>query len=225
MKKMMRRFAFVAVAALGFAAAPAQALVLVESDTASHANSTTNWTDILTVDKYSGAFGPLVQVKITLSGNVTGSAEYESLDNSPANISIDLAATITLTLGGPPIVQVIPLANVMANPAAHDGDVDFAGPSGGSFPNLSASDMDMVILNDLVNLALFTGPGTINLMADGVGTSEGSGAGNLLLLFATEAGADVTVEYYVDTVIPLPAALPAGLGLLGLAAIRRRRNG
>ncbi len=225
MKKMMRRFAFAAVAALGLAAAPAQALVLVETDSASHATSTTNWVDILTVDKYSGSFGPLAEVRIYLSGNVLGDAKYESLDNAPAAVSIDLAATITVSLGGPPLITIIPLANVVDNPSAFDGGIDFGGTSGNSYLGLAGSDSDSVALNDAINLALFTGPGLIGLNAAGVGSSTGSGAGNLILQFATDAGAEVVVEYYVDRIVPLPAALPAGLGLLGVAAFRRRRNG
>lgn len=224
--KMMKRISTVmAAAAFALSAGQADAAILVESDMASKGLTTTNWSDTLTVNKYSGSFGPLVAVKVILSGDVEGDAKYESLDASPAVVNLNVAATVQVShglLGN--IIQVIPLANQVDNPTAFDGAIDFGGTSGNAYTGLTGTDTDSVTLNSLLALATFTGPGTISLNADGTGNSTGSGAGNLLLQFATTAGAKVTVEYYVDRIVPVPAALPAGLALVGLMGLRRSRK-
>lgn len=91
---------------------------------------------------------------------------------------------------------VVPLVEVVEGAEAFDNDVDFDGPSGGTFDSLASAPIsDTQILTDAADLALFTGPGTVTFPAEATGASIGSGAGNLILLFNTNAAATVTVTY------------------------------
>ena len=199
--------------------------VLVEMDMDSRVLSTTNWDEVLTVNKYSNTSGALSKVVVTLEGSVQGDAAYESLDAGPTTVTLNLSANISLARpsGGAQIIDITPLDSVSENAGAFDGTIDFAGTSGTSFNGLSDDDIDTITLTSPADLALFTGPGTIDLDANATGISVGSGAGNLLTQFGTSASAKVTVEYYVDTgnEIPEPASF-AVFGLAGLALVRRR---
>ena len=119
---------------------------------------------------------------------------------------------------------MIPVVNNSDAATAFDGTIDFAGTSGKAYENLSGTDTASDNTTDSGDLALFTAMSlgeTISLPVTAVGSSSGSGAGNLLLLFNTFAGADIKVMYEYE-LIPAPGAL-ALLGLGGLVATRRRR--
>lgn len=186
----------------------------------------TNWNDFLTVAKFNPALGTLTQVNIFLDGDVSGTAKYESQDGSASVISLNLQATITLQKPDLSfLVDVVPLANVVDNATAFDGIIDFGGTSGNTFNNLSGNASDSVSLTTPVDLALFTGPGSISFPAAAVGSSNATGAGNLISQFSSFAGAGVEVEYiYDEAVVPEPATLAlTSLALLGLALNRRKR--
>lgn len=185
----------------------------------------TNWSANLVIPKFDPALGNLVRVSWTLNGDVTGSASFESLDASDATITTSLAATITMFRPDNSVLDVvIPVVNNSDAATAFDGTIDFAGTSGKAYENLSGTDTASDNTTDSGDLALFTAMSlgeTISLPVTAVGSSSGSGAGNLLLLFNTFAGADIKVMYEYE-LIPAPGAL-ALLGLGGLVAGRRRR--
>lgn len=216
--------AIVAITVMAFAPVSNAAEIFYSSQMDTHVLSTTNWTDTLTVFQYNGAL-PLSKVVITLEGTVEGNAAYESLDASPSTITLDLSANITLDRpgGGAQIIDITPLDSVSEGALAFDGNIDFDGDSGTSFVDLNGDDLDTVELTSPADLALFTGAGLIGLDAEAVGSSTGSGAGNLLTQFGTSASAKVTVDYYVMETIPEPASM-AFLGLGALALVRRRRT-
>lgn len=187
----------------------------------------TNWDDQLTVSQFDPSLGTLTSIMFQLTGSVMGDASYESLDNGPATITLNLASTITLDNpnGGPAIIEVLPLASVTEGASAFDGTIDFDGPSGSAFIGLTNSTTDSATL--LAGFAPFIGLGTIDLNASAAGTSSGSGAGNLVQIFSTNAGADLIVTYNFDTAtdVPGPAALSLlGAGLMGIGAVRRRKS-
>jgi len=188
---------------------------------------TTNWSDTMMLPLFDPSLGTLTSVKLTLDGSVSGTAKYESLDASPALIDLNLQATITLQKPDlSNLVQIIPLANVSENASAFDGTVDFDGASGTTFAGLNGSASDMTTLTLPADLALFTGVGNINLPVSGTGSSNGSGAGNLITQFATSAGATAKVVYTFEPV-PEPTSFAlAGLGMAGLllAGWRKRRR-
>ena len=187
---------------------------------------TTNWDEMVSINKFNPNWGTLNSIKFTLDGGVEGSAKYESMDASPAIITLNLEASIELqrpdnTL----LVQVFPIAFVTENADAFDGLVDFDGPSGSTFGNLTASASDFLISGEASDLALFTGIGSIELPFKAFGTSTGSGAGNLITQFNTSAEGNVTVMYDYDAV-PIPAGfLLFGSGLVGLLGLKRKLIG
>lgn len=215
------KIAVLAVAALAGAAVANETI----SYDATFNIARTNWSSNLVIPKFDPALGNLVRVSWTLGGTVNGSASFESLDASDATITTALSATITMYRPDNSVLDVvIPVVNNSDAATAFDGTIDFGGTSGKSYNELSGSDnvSDDTTAND--DLALFTAAfngETISLPVGAVGSSSGSGAGNLLLLFNTFAGADVKVTYEYEA-IPAPGAI-ALLGLGGLVAGRRRR--
>jgi hypothetical protein len=123
------------------------------------------------------------------------------------------------------LVVTIPVVSTVDNASAWDGVSDYAGTSGKTYANISASDSDFATTSSAGDKALFTGVGFISLPVEANGASTGSGAGNLLLQFQTLASASARVTYDY-TAVPEPSsllALMSGLGGLMGFAIRRRR--
>jgi len=211
--------------AAGVAAFAGSAHGAVITHTGSKPITTTSWSDSFNVPQFDdmGGLRILDQVKLTLTGDVEGDANVESLNQGPSLIQLNLQATITMSLMGDTLGVVIPVANETFNAATFDGAVDFMGPSGAMFPDLAGTDMTMTTLvNGVDDLTPFIGLGTIGLDATAAGTSNGSGAGNLILQFFTDAGLDYEVEY-TYTLVPTPGA--AGLlALCGIAGSTRRRR-
>lgn len=225
---MVKRFALAAALTVATATASGAATISF-SDTV--AVQSTNWTETATVNKFDASLGTLTGVRFTLFGEVLGDASAESLDASASQVTLEVEAEITASAAGLPgtLGVVIPVASVVENFSAYDGTTDFGGSSGVSSMGLAADDTDVNVFNDAATLAFFTGLGTADIDLAGVGTSSGSGSGNLLTQFATSAGGTITVEYIFDdgnmAPIPLPAGAPLLLGALaGLYLVRRKRG-
>jgi hypothetical protein len=219
-KKMM-----IAGAVVLAAAGAAQAGLLL---TEMHMNNidldNTDWMSTVNVTRFDDMGGDriLEQIMITLDGHVEGTAKAESLDAAPTIVTLNLGATITLSLMGDDLAVVLPVAMESFNATIFDGDLDFMGSSGRTFDMLSADMSEMATLtNGIDNLAPWIGAGTVALDATAMGASSGTGAGNLFLQFETLASAKITVIYkYTEIPTPGSAAL---LGVAGLGATRRRR--
>ena len=206
------------------AAGSAQGAVITHMG--SKAITATSWKEFFTIPQFDDFSGLRVldMVKLTLNGVVEGDANVESLNQGPSTIQINLQATITMSLkGGDALGVVIPVASETFNADTFDGTIDFAGPSGMMFPDLMGADSSMsTLVNGMDDLSPFIGVGTVPLLATAVGSSSGSGAGNLILQFFTDASLDFQVDYTYH-LIPTPGA--ASLLALALASgsFRRRR--
>lgn len=212
------------VGLLATAAGSAQAATITHNG--SKMITTTSWTENFNIPQFDDFGGTRVldSVKLTLDGDVEGNANVESLNQGASNVMINLQATITMTLMGDVLGVVIPVANESFMAGTFDGTIDFAGSSGTMFTDLMGSDMTMsTLVAGMDDLSPFIGNGTVPLVANAVGTSNGSGAGNLILQFMTDAGLDFSVTYDYH-LVPTPGAA----GLLAFAgaagSIRRRRS-
>lgn len=212
MKKMMMTLAL----GLGLCGmvAPAMADVVEYTDTIP--TMTTSWTDSVTVPLFDPALGVLTGVEFWMTGSIDGSAAYESLDAASAMITTTFSADMTLDLpGASPDLEVTPMTATMTMATAFDGTIDFGGTSGMTFDMLMASGMEHTLVNP-ADFALYIGPGDLTLPVEAIGSSTGTGAGNLLLQFMQQADAEVTVRY-TYAVVPAPGA--ALLGFMGFGAV------
>ncbi|WP_187830193.1 choice-of-anchor E domain-containing protein [Siccirubricoccus phaeus] len=220
-----------AAAVLGVALSigSAKAAVLTYSDTVP--TQLTNFDSAFSLPLFDAVAnnGTLTSVKFTLSGVATGSISFENFAASSATITTQLSAVLTLSRpgGGATIVITTPIANNSDSVTSFDGTIDFGGTSGRTYSGINASDSDEATLTDGVDLALFTGTGSILLPISAVANSSATGSGNIINQFNTNAGATVTVEYTYtpNVVVPEPLGLSLlGAGLLGLGIVRARRK-
>lgn len=172
--------------------------------------TTTNWNDSVSVSKFDPALGTLQSVSITFTGSIVGSAQAESLDTSPTTVTETFQGQIILTRPDlSTLASVLPQAQFVDTFTSFDGTIDFAGTSGTSHMNVSATQtVNVTTPPPASDLALFTGPignpGTITLPVSATGTSTASGSGNLITQFTQDASADVQVCYnYIPNVPPV----------------------
>jgi len=191
----------------------------------------TNFDVIGELQQFDPSLGQLQKVTFMLEGTVQGTAEVESLDAGPSEITANLSATITLNNAIDPgnpleLVVIIPTVDETFNATAFDGTFDFAGTSGATFDGLMGMDDETTVITDPADFVHYIGVGTFAISIDALGSSSASGAGNLIARFETLASATAKViyEYRVDGAVPVPGALVLmGTALAGFGASRRKR--
>ncbi|MBN1504214.1 MAG: choice-of-anchor E domain-containing protein [Candidatus Eisenbacteria bacterium] len=179
-----------------------------EAYTVSHCASVplgaTNWNTTMSFPKFTGECECLQSICFQLCGHVEGTAKFESMDAAPTTVTMNLQSTITLMRPDmSTLVVVIPLANTSDNVTEFDGVIDFGGTSGKTYSGLTGDATDSECTVAPADFALFCGTGNIDLPITAIGTSNGSGAGNLILQFATSASANATVTYTYDCGTPV----------------------
>lgn len=194
----------------------------------------TNVSTNLVFDKFDPTLGALSQIIFNLNGHVEGTASYEYTSANPSTtpITLTLRASISLTRpDGSNILASIPLASRIASDVpAFDGVLDFSGTSGRTFTDLTGDTQESIISRSAVDLATFTGPGTISLAISAIGNSISTGSGNYSTRFTTMASASVGVTYVFRARqdVPEPASLVliscGGVGLLLARRAHRRRS-
>ena len=221
--------ALAAVAMLGLgAASSAQAATQTISFSADRALGATNWSDTLGLGKFDSNLGTLTSIKFHLEGAVQGSGKTESLDASASDVTLSLASLLTLYRPDNSTLLVAnPLFTQTFALSAFDGSIDFAGTSGASTGLRSRTGSNGYTSASASDFALFSsaGGGLIYLGLNAIGSSTGSGAGNLLTQFQTSASGRVQVTYEYISAVPEPetyAMLLTGLALAGVMMRRRK---
>jgi hypothetical protein len=218
----MKKCIVAAIAALfmSVSAASVKADTIEFTDTIPVSNTT--WSDSMSIPLFNPGLGTLQSIEFELKGTVQGTAQYESLDADAATITLNLQAQITLQRPDlSQLVVVIPVVNVVENATAFDGLIDFDGGSGSTFANLMGMATETSTSPPPASdLALFTGFGNIILPVTAQGISSGSGAGNLIQQFMTNAGAELKVKY--TYVVPEPGSMIMLISGLAMSLSRRR---
>lgn len=205
---------------LGILVSPMIATAAIVTYSDSIPFTATDWSSSVSIPQFNPALGTLDSITMTLTSRVRGSIRLESQDAAPALVNTALAADVELLRPDHSMfASGVPTVSNSDFLTAYDGVLDFAGTSGRSYLNLNQSDSDtLVILGSDLDAALFSGVGNVVLPVSAVGQSTADGAGNLLLIFNTQAAADVTVEY--NYTVPEPATF----ALVGLGALLLRRR-
>jgi hypothetical protein len=197
------------------------------ADTVSFSDSVavqlTDWSLSVSIPRFDPGLGTLDSIDFSVDGHVEGSVQFESLDSSPSTVMTTLAATIALLRpDNSEIVSVFPAFATSDNVLEFDGNIDFGGDSGRSYfdivADLSNSHTSPLPLSDL---ALFTGFGNIILPVTANAASTVSGAGNLIGIISTLAGADIMVTY--NYTVPEPATAFLAV-VAGAYMLRYRRS-
>jgi hypothetical protein len=215
-------------AALSVSAFVASAAVLPPLQTVSysglHSSSSTDWSDVFSLQKFDSGLGALQSIDVDLYGSVGGDAKVESLDASASNVALNLNGLIKLaTVTGSELIVINPLLSKTFALTAFDGLIDFSGASGKTLTGLSSSTSGSNHFSGATWLSMFTGPGAMDLSLSAKGVSSASGSGNLISQFATNAAANYKVTYTYAAAVPEPETYALmGLGVLALLARRRK---
>jgi len=218
-----------------FAALLAGSLATAHAATSSStyllAEDLTDWSSSLDLSQFNPALGTLNSVTIELAASLSGSGGVENLQSQKSgrfgvrldgNLAFDApTAGAWLSFSRTLIDQTVTLT-------PHDGNIDLAGSSGTRWA-YSVQGSQSRSFTDALQLAAFTGTGTVQsaLSADAVSTI--GGPSNRSANFDTTASGRVTVRYDYSlagvNAVPEPgtwALMAAGLAMVLMLASRRR---
>ena len=188
----------------------------------------TDWNTTISIPKFNSSLGTLTSIEFILAGHAEGTAAFENR-NGPGTVTMDLGATLQLERPDSTILVIaVPLVHTSDAVPTFDGVIDFGGTSGKTYSGLGADITESKTSTPpSSDLALFTGFGNIILPVVATGNSTGSGSGNLVTQFSSQASAQATVKYHYDAV-PEPSGLLtllSGLTVVGgtLTRLRRKR--
>lgn len=192
------------------------------------------FTDIektLSIQKFDSALGTLKSVYLNFTGDISGNAGFENRSNNASTVTVNLGALINLTKEGldlhPPF-PVSPSSTYSYNVARYDNITDFAGASGRTIDNLTATESISKVFTDNSALNIFTGVGNLDFLFSAIATSTVTGSGNISSYVETLAKANLSVTYDYDapniTKVPEPSTL-LGFGLVaGFGLLSQRKK-
>ena len=207
-----------AIAALTLATS-AQAGVI--TSTAALNLETTEINQSLSLNQFDSSLGTLTGVDITLFGQGVSAATVQNTAAQAQTFKFE--STLDLLFSGPA------LSSVVSIPLFATGFVNIASQATLDLGSVNLSDQATVSIA-AADFAAFVGAGTIGLGCQSfVSNTQTGGGGNIVVTQNTQAGCGAQVTYtFADA--PPPSSVPepgtlamAGLGLLGLGAMRRRK--
>lgn len=185
---------------------------------------TTSWFESVVIPQFDPALGTLDSIEYAINGYIEGSVSYESLDSKPSTLTLDFSASLELGLpDSSKLILAAPLVTNIVSVGAFDGVIDFGGESGGVIDDISIADrVTFISAPPTTNeLDFFVGTEDVAMSLDALGTSSGSGSGNLVLQFIQSASAFVEITYNY-TAIPEPVTI--SLLILPALMLRRKRR-
>lgn len=157
----------------------------------------TDWQGAVEIPQFDPAQGTLLRTDVVISGELEGTARYESLDNLATDITVQMTAKAKLLWpDGELVVAAQPAASRTQPTTEFDGKIDHAGTSGATLVGVIGYDISRVatfITED--ELQPFIGDGLATFTVDVTGRSRAQGAGNLSARFSLVTSAQVTVTY------------------------------
>lgn len=177
----------------------------------------TDWSDFLNFQKFNPALGTLTSVKFDLYSNLAGSVLLTNYNDDAADVPVTLNVSVFLDRPDNSNLVLInaSLFNTVITVAGGGGT---GGTSNGFLVHNSAT------YSGPGDLALFSGPGSINTLITAQANSTVAGDG-IDVQFATTADGYGTVTYAYTPAVPEPgsyAMLLLGLGLMGTLARRQQ---
>ena len=155
------------------------------------------WSQNVTFAQFDPTLGTLLDVRVGLTGDVSGSVSVESLEQVASWLTASLPGRITVTgPGGGVITSVAPAIFVSDSLGAFDGTTDYAGPSGAILGGLSDQQSAVAAYRpDATELAQFVGGGSVTLSVGSWAGLNAAGPANLQMLASTDVGATITLQY------------------------------
>ncbi len=170
--------------------------------------STITDTDLsaLAIPRFNPSLGTLNSVDLTFQGGIQDQIKVENLDPTTATIRPTLGGVVTLTLNGATFPSMTISKQLDAFQAAsYDGQRDFSGPSGQTYPVTEKTQSESQTLSaSTSDLSPFIGSGNFQANVAALGQSVVAGPANMVEQTNTQATATLSVVYHY-TPAPPPA--------------------
>ncbi|QDV92094.1 hypothetical protein RAS2_32070 [Phycisphaerae bacterium RAS2] len=184
----------------------------------------TSFSRNLVVPRFDDQLGELQSIDLSFTGNVLGTARFESLNPNPRDVVLNLSAHLEIRNPDQSLLTVTnPIVSIPAHAGAFDGVIDFGGSSGATFPNLQGQVvLPLFTLTDPAALDQFVGSGTLAFPVHASATSFGSGPGNIIYSFSTLSAASMDIIYRYEVPEPSAGALLAAFATVTVLNRSRR---
>ncbi|ELX10039.1 hypothetical protein Jab_2c21260 [Janthinobacterium sp. HH01] len=177
----------------------------------------TDWSDFLNFQKFNPALGILTSVTFELYSHLDGSVMLTNYNDDPVDVPVTL--DVSVFLDRPDSSNLVLISASLFNTV-----ITVAGGGGTGSTSNGFLAYNSATYSGPGDLALFTGPGSINTLITAQATSTTSGDG-IDAQFATTADGYGTVTYAYTPAVPEPQTcgmLLLGMGLMGVLAKRQQ---